>query len=152
MILFCLVFAMSSCASVYMCFVVTCWERADHLALVCGVSLCVCHFPIGILGQVWYLILLYTYKKYPLILPIFLHKNTKSCITLLAFSDSVSPSPIVYPRRTTFTLDCIWVKPGKGPKSESNITMSFFPRFSVRKKDSMVVCTFDVTNDVILMR
>ena len=28
---------MSSCASVYMCFVVTCWERADLLALVCGV-------------------------------------------------------------------------------------------------------------------
>ena len=34
---FCLVFAMSLCASVYMCFVVTCWERADLLALVCGV-------------------------------------------------------------------------------------------------------------------
>ena len=31
--LFCLVFAMSLCASVYMCFVVTCWERADLLAL-----------------------------------------------------------------------------------------------------------------------
>ena len=26
------------------------------LALVCGVLLWVCHFPIGILGQVWYLI------------------------------------------------------------------------------------------------
>ena len=39
-----------------MCFVVNCWERADLLALVCGVLLCVCHFPIGILGQVWYLI------------------------------------------------------------------------------------------------
>ena len=25
------------CASVYMCFVVTCWEGAGHLALVCGV-------------------------------------------------------------------------------------------------------------------
>ena len=39
MFLFCLVFAMSLCASVYMCFVVTCWERADllHVALVCGV-------------------------------------------------------------------------------------------------------------------
>ena len=36
MFLFCLVFAMSLCASVYMCFVVTCWERADFLALVCG--------------------------------------------------------------------------------------------------------------------
>ena len=47
---------MSLCASVYMCFVVTYWERADLLALVCGVLLWVCHFPIGILGQVWYLI------------------------------------------------------------------------------------------------
>ena len=28
---------MSLCASVYMCFMVTCWERADLLALVCGV-------------------------------------------------------------------------------------------------------------------
>ena len=39
--------------------VVTCWERADLLALVCGVLLClflVCYFPIGILGQVWYCI------------------------------------------------------------------------------------------------
>ena len=34
-----------------MCLVVTCWERADLLALVC-------HFSIGILGQVWYLIVL----------------------------------------------------------------------------------------------
>ena len=39
-----------------MCLVVTCWERADILALVCGVQLSVCHFPIGILGRVWYLI------------------------------------------------------------------------------------------------
>ena len=37
MFLFCLVFAMSLCASVYMCFVVTCWERADLLSIVCGV-------------------------------------------------------------------------------------------------------------------
>ena len=36
---FCLVFAMSLFASVYMCFVVTCWEKADLLALVCGVYL-----------------------------------------------------------------------------------------------------------------
>ena len=51
-----LVFAMPLYASVYMCLVVTCWERADLLGLVCGVLLCVCYFPIGILGQVWYLI------------------------------------------------------------------------------------------------
>ena len=31
MFLFCLVFAMSLCASVYMCFVVTCWERGGPL-------------------------------------------------------------------------------------------------------------------------
>ena len=40
MFLLCLVFALSLFASVYMCFVcfvVTCWERADLLALVCGV-------------------------------------------------------------------------------------------------------------------
>ena len=37
MFLFCLVFVMSLCGSVNMCFVVTCWERADLLALVCGV-------------------------------------------------------------------------------------------------------------------
>ena len=56
MFLFCLVFAMSLCASVYMCFMVTCWERADLLALVCGVCCEFVTFPIGILGQVWYLI------------------------------------------------------------------------------------------------
>ena len=36
-VFFCLVFAMPLCASAYMCLVVTCWERADLLALVCGV-------------------------------------------------------------------------------------------------------------------
>ena len=53
---FCLVFAMPLCASICMCLVVTCWERANLLALICGVYLWVFHFPIGILGQVWYLI------------------------------------------------------------------------------------------------
>ena len=53
---FCLVFAMSLCTSVDMRFVVTCWEKAGLLAVVCGVLLWVCHFPVGILGQVWYLI------------------------------------------------------------------------------------------------
>ena len=48
MVFFLSLFAVSLCAFVCMCFVVTCWERADLLALVCGVD----HFPIGILGQV----------------------------------------------------------------------------------------------------
>ena len=56
MFLFGLVFDMSLCASVYMCLVVTCWERADLLALVCVVYSEFVTFPIGILGQVWYLI------------------------------------------------------------------------------------------------
>ena len=42
--------------SVYCRCVVTCWERADLLALVCDVFTCVfITFPCGILGQVWYL-------------------------------------------------------------------------------------------------
>ena len=40
---------------VHCCLVVTCWERADLLALVCGVCVFVT-FPCGILGQVKYLI------------------------------------------------------------------------------------------------
>ena len=40
---------MPLCASVYLCLVATCWERAGRFALVC-------HFPIGVLGQVCYLI------------------------------------------------------------------------------------------------
>ena len=49
MFLFCLVFARSLCASIYMCFVVTCWERADLLALVCvsAVSLSLSHWYPG---------------------------------------------------------------------------------------------------------
>ena len=46
MFLFCLVFAMSLCASVYMCFVVSCWERADLLALVSGVYCEFVTFPL----------------------------------------------------------------------------------------------------------
>ena len=43
-------------ASVHFCLVVTCWEMADLLALVCGVHCDFATFPFGILGQVWYLI------------------------------------------------------------------------------------------------
>ena len=38
--------AMSLCASVYLCFVVTFWERADLLALVCGVCCVFATFPL----------------------------------------------------------------------------------------------------------
>ena len=49
------VLCLSRLASVHYCPVVTCWERADILALVCGVKLCFGGFPCGILGQMWYL-------------------------------------------------------------------------------------------------
>ena len=42
--------------SVQCCLVVTCWERANLLALVCGVKLCFCHFPSWNPRQVWSLI------------------------------------------------------------------------------------------------
>ena len=40
MFLFCLVFAMSLCASVYMCIVVTCWEKGLTSWLLFVVSNC----------------------------------------------------------------------------------------------------------------
>ena len=42
-------------ASVHCCLVVTCWERADLLALV-GDVYCIFTFPCCILGQVRYLV------------------------------------------------------------------------------------------------
>ena len=49
MFLFCLVFAMSLFASVYMCFVVTCWERAASWLsfVVSTVSLSLSHWYPG---------------------------------------------------------------------------------------------------------
>ena len=38
-------------ASTHYCLVVTCWEIADLLALVCGVKLCGCYFPIRYPGS-----------------------------------------------------------------------------------------------------
>ena len=49
MFLFCLVFAMSLCASVYMCFVVTCWEGLTSWLsfVVSAVSLSLSHWYPG---------------------------------------------------------------------------------------------------------
>ena len=46
---------MRTFASVH-CLVVTCWERADLLALVGNVYCIFVTFPCYILGQVWYMI------------------------------------------------------------------------------------------------
>ena len=45
--------------SVHCCPVVTCWERADLLALVDDFNVFCVTFPFDILGQVWYLIKLF---------------------------------------------------------------------------------------------
>ena len=55
------VFLCGSCVShafapVHCCLVVTCWERADLLALVGGVYYIFVTFPCGVLDQVWYMI------------------------------------------------------------------------------------------------
>ena len=46
-------------ASTHCCLVVTCWERADILALVGDVICAFVTFTCGILGQVWCLIVLF---------------------------------------------------------------------------------------------
>ena len=51
----CLVFLMLL-RQFHCCLVVTCWERADLLALANDVYCIFVTFPCGILGQVWYLI------------------------------------------------------------------------------------------------
>ena len=38
-------------ASVHRCLVVTCWERADLLSLVCDVLVCFCNFPMWYRGS-----------------------------------------------------------------------------------------------------
>ena len=45
--------------SVHCSLAVTCWERADVLALLYVMFYCIfVTFPCGVLGQVWYLIVL----------------------------------------------------------------------------------------------
>ena len=51
------VLSLPSVMSVYCNLVVTCWERADLLALLCVTFSCAfVTFPYGVLGHVWYLI------------------------------------------------------------------------------------------------
>ena len=52
-------FFLCTFASVHCYLVVTCWERADLLALVGDVYCIFVTYPCGILGQVWYLIALF---------------------------------------------------------------------------------------------
>ena len=54
------VLCFSTFVSVHCCLVVTCWERADFLALDGDVYSIFDTFPCGILGQVWYLIVAFS--------------------------------------------------------------------------------------------
>ena len=51
---FCLVFVVPLCTSVYVCLVVACWGLVSWLSFV--VFGCGCRFPIGVLGRVWCLV------------------------------------------------------------------------------------------------
>ena len=56
---FCMFCACHAVLAVHYSLVVTCWERANLLALLCVMFSCVfVTFPCGVLGQVWYLIVL----------------------------------------------------------------------------------------------
>ena len=76
MFLFCLVFAMSLCASV----ICALWSPAGiglttwHLFVV---SNCECHFPIGILGEVWYLIV-----SIPDLCTLTYFNNAQNCVSV----------------------------------------------------------------------
>ena len=37
--------------ALFIAVVVTCWERADLMALICDVQLCFCHFPMWYPGS-----------------------------------------------------------------------------------------------------
>ena len=74
--------------SVHCCLVVTCWERADLLALVDGYCIFVT-FPCGILGQVWYLIVSF---------PIY------QIIKIYAFTEQFTPK---YWERSCSVVECL---------------------------------------------
>ena len=55
--LFSVCLSLPSVMSVYCSLVVTCWGRADFLALLCSAFSCAfVSFTNGVLGQVWYFI------------------------------------------------------------------------------------------------
>ena len=74
-VFFRLVFAMPLYASAYMCLVVTCWERADLLALVCErltVSLLLSHwYPSFLVSIPDLCTLTYLNAALPIIMPIY---------------------------------------------------------------------------------
>ena len=75
-------------ASDYCCLTVTCWERADLLALVGDVYCIFVTFQCGILGQVWYLILsfpdLCRFSYFYYMMLVFQNKNSHPSELLLS--------------------------------------------------------------------
>ena len=104
--------------SVRCCLVVTCWERADHLALVCDVKLCICHFSMCYLGSdvvldcidSWSLpLLLHCTKQYALSSILFYaftwkySSSTKSLISLNLFTFPLKiPIYFIWPLNLTY--------------------------------------------------
>ena len=81
-------------SSVHCCLVVTCWERADLLALV-GDADCICvTFPCAILYQVWYLTVDISFPDLCFFLTfIWKREVPKSCDCLSCCAMSVAESP-----------------------------------------------------------
>ena len=96
---------MPLCASVYLCLVVTCWERADLLALVCGVLLWVFHFPIGILpGSGVVLDCIDSWSLQPYLLCAVIQNNLTSNLNLL--------TTILWKKnpKCQYNNDVLWIK------------------------------------------
>ena len=88
------------CASVYMCFVVTCWERADLLALVCCVFCEFVTFPLvsWVRCGTWlYRFLIFapllTYK-YWYLLSLKFHENVEQRGAAVTFEHYVGHHPV----------------------------------------------------------
>ena len=104
MFLFCLVFTMSLCASVYICFVVTCWERADLLALVCGVYWEFVTFPLvsWVRCGTW----LYRFLIFAPLLTLFSQAVSWYCLIYFGYSPKMRISIF----RVNYIYLTIWLK------------------------------------------
>ena len=85
----------------YACLIlVTSWERADLLALLCDVVLCFVTFPCCVLGQVWYFGVLI-----PDLWPFFYFDPAKC--TRKTIKDLQSNIFLIWCPRSDVILDCI---------------------------------------------
>ena len=69
--------------------VITCWERADLLALMCGVFLYFVTFPYGVSGRLWYLIV--SISGFCPLLYFYIGKTNK-----IFLSETTMPSTLIF--------------------------------------------------------